>query len=372
MMEVQMKNSFGNNVQITIFGESHGPFIGAVIDGLAPGMVVEESFIEHQLSLRRPSGTISTARVEADKFQIVSGMFNGRATGTPLCILIPNTAQKSKDYSDLASKARPGHADYTAQCKYHGFQDYRGGGHFSGRLTAALVAAGAVVIPALKKKGIFIGTHVRSCSDVQDIAFSDNEEELNTQIAILGNLGFGVLDEQASAEMRKAIEAVAKEGDSVGGVLETAVTGLPAGLGEPWFDSIEGLLSHALFSIPAIKGVQFGSGFDMVNGKGSEFNDPFKMKDGRIMTSTNNNGGINGGITNGMPVVFRCAVKPTPSIYKEQDTVDFLKGEDAKLTIEGRHDPAIVHRARIVVDSMVALVFYDVLTGRYGADFFAN
>ncbi|MBR2281790.1 MAG: chorismate synthase, partial [Spirochaetales bacterium] len=328
--------------------------------------------IEHQLSLRRPLGAISTARVEADRFQIVSGVFNGRATGTPLCILIPNTEQRSKDYSRLAGLARPGHADYTAQCKYHGFQDYRGGGHFSGRLTAALVAAGGVVIPALKRKGIFIGTHVSSCAGICDTPFSGNEDELNTQIAMLGNLGFGVLDEQVSADMRKAIEAASKDGDSVGGVLETAVTGLPAGLGEPWFDSIESLLSHALFSIPAIKGVQFGAGFDKVNGRGSDFNDPFGMKDGRVVTRTNNNGGINGGITNGMPVVFRCAVKPTPSIYKEQDTVDFLKGQDARLAVEGRHDPAIVHRARIVVDSVVALVLYDVLVGHYGTDFFAD
>ncbi len=367
-----MKNSFGNNVQVTIFGESHGPYIGVVLDGLTPGMMVHEDFIKHQLDLRRPAGAISTSRVETDKFEIVSGLMDDHATGTPLCILIPNTAQKSKDYSQLQSVARPGHADYAAQCKYHGFQDYRGGGHFSGRLTAALVAAGGVVIPALKKKGIFIGTHIQSCAGIQDESFSNDEKALNRQIAILSNLGFAVLDEEASKSIRSAIEAAGKEGDSVGGVLETAVTGLPSGLGEPWFDSMESLLSHALFSIPAIKGVEFGSGFDMVNCKGSEFNDPFAMDGARVVTLTNNNGGINGGITNGMPLVLRCAVKPTPSIYKEQNTVDFSKGENTKLSIEGRHDPAIIHRARVVVDSIVALVLYDVLVGRYGSDFFVG
>ncbi len=367
-----MKNSFGNNVQITIFGESHGPFIGAVIDGLTPGIKVDEDFIVHQLSLRRPSGVISTARVEKDQFQIVSGLFNGRATGTPLCILIPNSEQRSKDYSKTASLARPGHADYTAQCKYNGFQDYRGGGHFSGRVTAAIVAAGAVVIPALKGKGILIGTHIRTCSGIGDTPFSSDEEALRRQIEALGKRSFAVIDDATEERMRAAIEDAANEGDSVGGVLETAISGLPAGLGEPWFDTVEGLLSHALFSIPAIKGVQFGSAFDMVDRRGSEFNDQMAMRDGKVVTLTNNNGGVNGGITNGMPVLLRCAVKPTPSIYKSQGTVDFVKGEDAQLSLEGRHDPAIIHRARVVVDSMVALVLYDILVGRYGTDFFAD
>ncbi len=367
-----MKNTFGNNVQITIFGESHGSFIGAIIDGLTPGMMVDEDFIGKQLSFRRPSEGISTSRVEQDMFQIVSGEFNGRATGTPLCILIPNTQQQSKDYSKLASIARPGHADYTAQCKYHGFQDYRGGGHFSGRITSALVAAGAVVIPALKRKGIFIGTHIQSCAGIKDSNFSSNEFELNNQIAALCNMSFAVLDDSVEDRMRDAIIAAAKDGDSVGGVLETAVTGLPAGLGEPWFDSMESLLSHALFSIPAIKGVQFGSAFDMVDKRGSEYNDPFAIKDGKVVTLTNNNGGINGGITNGMPVILRCAVKPTASIFKKQETVNFITNENTELSLEGRHDPSIVHRARIVVDSVIALVLYDVLIGRFGTDFFAD
>ena len=374
-----MKNSIGNNLQVTLFGESHGPVIGCVLDGLTPGIKIDEDFIRHQLSLRRPSGKISTARVEKDEFQIVSGEFNGYTTGTSLCILIPNSTQHSKDYSKTASLARPGHADYTAECKYHGFQDYRGGGHFSGRLTAALVAAGAIVLPALAQKGILIGTHIKSCGGIKDIDFAEGTAStlttLNTlteQIKALNEKTFAVLDDDAATKMQAEIERVASEGDSVGGVLETVITGLPAGLGEPWFDSFESVLSHALFSIPAVKGVQFGAGFDLVDGHGSEFNDSFRADNGKVYTTTNHNGGINGGITNGMPVIFRCAVKPTPSIYKEQQTIDFKKNENASLTIEGRHDPAIIHRARVVADSVTALVVADVLLGRFGTDYFAD
>ena len=363
-----MKNSFGQNMQITLFGESHGPYIGAVLDGLAPGIAVDESFIASQLTLRRPAGKISTARVEADEFIIASGVFNGKTTGTPLCILIPNTAQHSTDYENAPRIARPGHADYTAQCKYHGYEDFRGGGHFSGRITAALVAAGAVVIPALKAKGIKLGTHIASLHRIEDRAFGDIAADIDT----LNSSAFAVLDSEAAEQMKKAAEEAAEAGDSVGGVLETAVTGLPAGVGEPWFDTLEGVLSHALYSIPAIKGVQFGAGFDLADGFGSEFNDPLRNEDGRIITLTNNNGGINGGITNGMPVMFRCAVKPTPSIYSEQKSIDLKTLENADLQIKGRHDPSIIHRARVVVDSMTALVLYDVLSGRYGTDWFCG
>ena len=363
-----MKNSFGTNMQITLFGESHGPFLGAVLDGLAPGMDVDEDFIRSQLTLRRPVGAISTGRIEADEFSIVSGVFNGKTTGTPLCILIPNTAQHSKDYENAPRIARPGHADYAAHCKYHGFEDYRGGGHFSGRITAGLVAAGAIVIDALRKKEIFIGTHISSLHDIKDRTFLD----LKADIEKLNSEEFAVLDEAAGESMKKAVEEAAAIGDSTGGVLETAVIGLPAGVGEPWFDTVESLLAHALYGIPAIKGVQFGAGFDLVNGMGSEFNDPIRNKDGAIVTTTNHNGGINGGITNGMPVTFRCAVKPTPSIYTEQKSIDLNTGENADLQINGRHDPAIIHRVRVVVDSVTALVLYDILSGRYGTDFFAG
>ena len=360
-----MKNTFGHDLAVTIFGESHGPAVGAVLDGLAPGIPVDKGFIRHQLSLRRPFGDISTDRREEDEFEIVSGVFEGRTTGTPLCILIRNTDVQSGDYIKNRALARPGHADYTAFCKYHGFEDYRGGGHFSGRVTAALVAAGAVVIPALSVNGVSIGTHIKSCGGVSDRDFID----LAADITELSGKRFAVLDEEKGAEMRRIIEEASAQKDSVGGVLETAVLGLTAGVGEPWFDTVEGMLAHGLFSIPAIKGVQFGAGFDLADGLGSQFNDPFFMENGRIRTASNNNGGVNGGLTNGMPLLFRCAVKPTPTIGQEQATVDFIDKRDEVLSSGGRHDPAVIHRARIVVDSVAALVLADLLTSRFGADY---
>jgi len=363
-----MKNTFGNSIALTLFGESHGEMIGAVLDGLAPGIRVDEAFIRAQLSLRRPAGKISTARQETDDLRIVSGIFEGRTTGTPLTVLIPNTAQHSGDYSATRSLARPGHADYTAFAKYHGYEDYRGGGHFSGRVTAALVAAGAILIGALREKGILIGTHIASCAGIADRDFGD----LCADITALNAKTFAVLDEEQGQKMRAEIEKAAAEGDSVGGVLETVVTGVPAGVGEPWFDTAEGMLAHALFAIPAVKGVQFGDAFAMANGRGSAYNDSYYISDQEIKTRTNHNGGINGGITNGMPIRFSCAVKPTPSIFKEQETVDFIKGEDAKLALKGRHDPAIIHRARVVVDSVTALVVADLLAQRCGTDWLAS
>lgn len=359
-----MKNTFGQSLTVTLFGESHGPYIGAVLDGLAPGIEIDEEFIKHQLSLRRPAGKISTKRVEQDEYIIASGVFNGKTTGTPLSILIPNSVQKSSDYENSPRIARPGHADYTANEKYHGFEDYRGGGHFSGRITAAVVAAGAVVIPALIKKGIRIGTHIKSCGGIADREFEDYIKDIES----LSKTNFPVLDENKAANISKMMEKTAAEGDSVGGVLETVITGMPTGVGEPWFDTVEGILAHAMYSIPAIKGVQFGDAFDMVDKKGSEYNDAFRMEGDRVVTLTNHNGGINGGITNGMPILFRCAVKPTPSIYKEQESIDLNSKEDANLQIVGRHDPAIIHRARIVVDSMTAIAIYDMLAVRYGTD----
>ena len=360
-----MKDSFGNSVSVTISGESHGAALVAVLSGLAPGIPVDEDFIAAQLTKRRPAGAISTARREADKFEILSGVFGGFTTGTPVTILIPNENTVSKDYSEIASSARPGHADYAAQCKYHGFQDYRGGGHFSGRVTAALVAAGAIALSALGRKGIKLGTHVASCGGVRDRAFGNLDEDID----LLNSEGFAVLDGEAGKKMEEAILAARENLDSVGGVLETAVTGVPAGVGEPFFDSVESRLAHILFSIPAIKGVEFGSGFAMADMRGSEANDPFGIDEsGKIYTKTNHNGGINGGITNGAPIVFRCAVKPTPSVARPQETVDFIKNEEKILEIHGRHDPAIVHRARVVVDSAAALALCDLLAERYGTD----
>ena len=359
-----MKNTFGTSVAVTLFGESHGPAVGAVLDGLAPGIPVDEGFIARQLTLRRPFGDVSTARVEPDRFELVSGVFEGKTTGTPLCILIPNEDARSRDYAALRALARPGHADYTAYVKYHGFADHRGGGHFSGRITAALVAAGAVAISALRAKGVVIGTHIARCGGVADRALSD----LAAELPALNEKTFAVLDESAGEAMQSVIAAAAAEGDSVGGILETAVTGLPAGVGEPWFDTLEGMLAHALFSIPGVKGVDFGGAFDRVDLRGSAYNDAFYMDGAAVRTKTNHNGGVNGGVSNGMPLVFRCAVKPTPSVRVQQETVDFLAGEDVTLTVEGRHDPAIVHRARVVADSVTALVLCDALALRFGTD----
>ena len=251
-----MKNTFGNQLSVTLFGESHGHEIGAVLDGIAPGISVDEEFIRRRLALRRPAGDgLSTARAEGDPFRIVSGVFEGKTTGTPLCLLIPNGDTHSRDYN--RGMARPGHADYTAECKYHGFQDYRGGGHFSGRLTAPLVAVGAILLSALAKKGITVGTHIASLAGIPDRPLSaDPTADLNR----LNETQFPVLDEAAAGRMKEAIRSAAADGDSVGGILETAAVGMPAGVGEPWFDTVESLLSHALFGIPAVKGVEFGAG----------------------------------------------------------------------------------------------------------------
>ena len=359
-----MKNTIGSNVTVTLFGESHGPSIGVVIDGLAPGMPVDEEVIKEMLSRRRPAGGISTARREQDPFVIESGVFEGRTTGTPVCIRIANSDTRSGDYSATRYLARPSHADYTANQKYHGYEDYRGGGHFSGRITAALVAAGALVMPALNAKGIFIGTHISRCAGIADRAFENLQQDIDT----LNKAEFAVLDAAAGEKMQRAILAAKADGDSVGGVLETAVIGLEAGLGEPWFDTVESVLSHILFSVPAVKGVEFGAGFALAEMTGAQANDPFCMEKGRVQTKTNNSGGINGGITNGMPLIFRCAMRPTPTISRAQETVDMDKLENATLQAKGRHDPCIVQRARVVMDCVTALTVCDLLAGRYGTD----
>ena len=363
-----MKNTFGNNITVTLFGESHGEAIGAVLDGIPAGIEIDLSFISKQLDLRRPIGKISTPRSEADKFQIVSGCFNGKTTGTPICIVIPNENTHSKDYSSSYGKARPGHADYTAFSKYNGCEDYRGGGHFSGRITAGLVAAGAIAIKMLDSKNIKIGTHILKCAGVFDDSFKD----INVELDVLNSKAFAVINDDKGKQMIENIEKAAAKGDSVGGILETVVTGLPVGVGEPWFDSLESVLSHGLFSIPAVKGVEFGQGFSCVDMLGSEMNDSFKLDNGEIVTETNNNGGINGGISNGMPLVIKCAVKPTPSISKEQNTVDFINNENTVLSVKGRHDPCIVHRARVVADSVVAITLCDMLSQKFGTDWFGE
>lgn len=359
-----MKNTFGTSVSLSVFGESHGPYVGAVLDGLAPGIEVSDESIKHALDLRRPYGKISTARKEKDEYIIASGVFNGKTTGTPITVIIPNADTKSRDYN--YGVARPGHADYTAFCKYHGFEDYRGGGHFSARVTTGIVAIGAIARDALKRKNIFIGTHIKMLGGIFDRCFSDNLQE---DIEVLYSKLFPTLCDSAKELMIKKIEETASECDSIGGKLETVITGVPAGVGEPFFDSVESKLSHMLFSVPALKGVLFGAGEEFLNMTGSCANDAFYMKDGKVSTVTNNNGGINGGITNGEPIVFSCIMKPTPSIYKTQKTVNFTTNENSDITIAGRHDPCIVHRARIVIDSLTAICLCDILSERFGTDF---
>ena len=357
-----MKNTFGQSLTVTLFGESHGAAVGAVVDGLAPGLPVSREEIERQLARRRPSDALSTARKEEDAFELLSGVFDGHTTGTPLCIVIPNRDTRSGDYS--YGLARPSHADYAAYRKYHGYEDYRGGGHFSGRITAALAAVGGILLPALHRRGIEIGTHILRCGGVADRAFSD----LAPELSLLRTRALPTLDPLRGEEMAERIRAAAQENDSVGGIAQTAVLGLPAGLGEPWFDSVEGLLSHALFSLGGVKGVEFGAGFAAADMKGSECNDPLRVSGGRIVTTTNNNGGVNGGITNGMPIVFRCAVKPTPSIALPQDSVDFVRGENVTLCVRGRHDPCVAPRACPVIDAVTALTVADLLLMRFGND----
>ncbi len=364
-----MKNTFGTSVSVTLFGESHGEEIGAVLDGMAPGIPVDTAYIDACLAKRRPSDALSTARREPDHYRIVSGVKDGFTTGAPLAVLIPNTDTRSGDYAAMAGVARPNHADYAAYCKYHGYEDARGGGHFSGRLTAPLVALGAIARTALQRVGVELGAHISALADVLDKPFSlDPAEELRT----LAAADFPVLDAEAAPRMRAAVLSAKEAGDSVGGIIECAVTGMPTGVGEPWFDAVECTLARSLFAIPAVRGVEFGAGFEIAKMRGSEANDAFRSEAGHVVAATNHSGGVQGGITNGMPVTFRVAVKPTPTIAREQETVNFMTGENTTLAARGRHDPAIVHRACAVVEAVTALTLCDMLAVRFGTDYLAG
>ncbi|WP_230266487.1 chorismate synthase [Allobaculum fili] len=356
-----MKNTFGEQIALTIFGESHGEMIGAVLDGLPAGFAIDLDKLNFEMEKRKAKGALSTKRQEADQVRIVSGFFEGHTTGTPLCLLIENTNTRSQDYAKLKTRLRPGHADWSAFEKYNGWQDYRGGGHFSGRLTAPVVAAGAICRQILESKGVHIGTQILQLGHVNAVSMASlNPAELESLLDKLSALEFPAADDEVSARMQEVIENASAELDSVGGILQTGVTGFPAGVGEPFFDSAESRLSHGLFSIPAIKGVSFGAGFGFASMTGSQANDPIQADDcGNLYTETNNNGGINGGITNGMPILFQTCIKPTPSIYLEQDSADYQTRQNVKLAIKGRHDPAIIHRARAVVDAMTAFCLLD-------------
>lgn len=355
-----MGDVWGRNIKLSIFGESHGKAIGVVIDGLPSGFEIDMDQVNFEMSRRVPGkNQLSTARKESDSVDIVSGFFEGKTTGTALCGIIYNQDMRSKDYSKIKNIIRPSHADYNAFVKYNGFQDYRGGGHFSGRITAPIVFAGAIFKQILSKKGIDIFGRVKSISNVKDkeISYVDLpekklfEEILQREIPALGELN--------GRQMKEAIIEAKSNGDSVGGVVEVFSTGIPTGYGDPFFDSIESSISHLAFSVPAVKGIEFGAGFEITKKNGSEVNDCYYLDDNKIKTRTNNNGGIVGGISTGMPLVFRVAIKPTPSIYKDQETVNIEEMKNTTFKVEGRHDPCVVIRALPVIESVAAIALAD-------------
>lgn len=356
-----MRGNFGEHFMLTIFGESHGPAIGIVIDGVPAGTPIDEAAIAADMARRAPGNDpTATARKEADAVRIVSGILNGRATGTPLCGMIENTNTRSGDYAQMIARMRPGHADYAGRIKYHGYNDPRGGGHFSGRLTAPLVFAGAIARQLLAAKGIGIGAHIAAIGGVADDALDPVRVDAAT-LSRLRGLRFPLLDPEKEAPMRAIVEAARLEGDSVGGVIECAATGVPAGIGSPFFGSLESVASQLLFSIPAVKAVEFGDGLAISALRGSAANDPIRFDAGRVVCTSNHNGGVTGGITNGMPVLLRVAVKPTPSIARQQQTVNLLTGENETLSITGRHDPCIVPRAVVVVESALAIALCELM-----------
>lgn len=359
-----MASGFGKNFHISIFGQSHGAAIGVVIDGFQPGFPLDTEKLREFLSTRAPGGALSTPRKEADEPEFLSGLENGVLCGAPLAAVIPNTNCRSDDYKQMLDVPRPGHADYTAQAKYGGAQDIRGGGHFSGRLTAPLCIAGGIARQILETKGIYIYARVKSIGKIEDPAPTPFPDEASMR-ALHGRLP--VYSEDAREAMTNAIEQARAEGDSVGGVIECAVFGLPAGLGEPMFDGVESTVAKIVFGIPAVKGVEFGSGFASAAMYGSENNDAFYYDEtGGVKTKTNHHGGALGGITSGMPLVFRAALKPTPSISKTQQSISLNKKENTELSVKGRHDPCIVPRAVPCVISAAALAVYDMILDAEG------
>ena len=355
-----MNNTFGRSAALTIFGESHGVSIGAVLDGLPAGEAIDWDAVRTEMARRAPGrNAMSTARSEADAFEVQSGFFNGYTTGTPLCAVIRNGDHRSKDYDQLRHIMRPGHADYSGKIRYGGYNDFRGGGHFSGRLTAPLVFAGAVASQILKRRGVAVGAHILQIGSFRDTAFNPLGED-EALFESLKQETLPVLDKTKQSEMEGEIMAAKGDLDSVGGIIECMITGLPAGLGNPLFDSVESALSHMMFSVPAVKGVEFGDGFALASMRGSGANDAFYYDGAAVKTKTNRNGGINGGITNGMPVLFRVAVKPTPSISRLQETIDTDTQENCTLEIKGRHDPCIVQRAVPVVEAAASWAILDV------------
>jgi len=351
-----MSSIIGKNLKVSIFGQSHSEGIGVVIDGLPTGFEIDMEKLSAFMATRAPgNASFATARKEADAPHFLSGLFEGKTCGAPLCAVIENTNTRSKDYSNLKITPRPGHADYTAELKYSGFQDYTGGGHFSGRLTAPLCVAGGIALQILDEWGIKITAHIKSIKDIEDDDFDMNnikEPESDT---------FPVLNKLKGEEMLSVIEKAKENADSVGGVIECVIENVPAGIGDPMFDGIENKIAQIIFAIPAVKGIEFGKGFAASKMLGSENNDAFEMRDGEIKTKTNNCGGILGGISNGMPILFRAAIKPTPSIGIPQQSVNLNTMQNESVTITGRHDPCIVPRAVAAIKASAAIAILDLL-----------
>lgn len=365
-----MASQFGNLLKISLFGESHGSAVGVLLDGLPAGEAIDLEALQKFLDRRRPGkNSLSTARCEPDRPRFLSGITGGRTNGSPLCAVIDNSDVRSSDYTALADKPRPGHADYTAYVRWRGRADGRGGGHLSGRLTAPLCLAGGIVKQILARRGIHTGAHLASVAGICDEPFppvptAELFEAISTK-------AFPVIDGQKGRQMQKKIAEAAAQGDSVGGVIECAAIGVPAGLGSPHFDGVENRLAAALFGIPAVKGLEYGAGFESAALRGSQNNDPFVIdKGGAVRTATNNCGGILGGITNGMPLLLRAAVKPTPSIGMAQQTVSLSRREATGVVVKGRHDPCIAHRAVPVVEAVTAAVIFDLILE--GQDYGAN
>ena len=354
-----MSNTLGSKYRVTVFGQSHSPMIGAVIEGVPAGIAPDMEAIAAFMARRAPgSSDLATPRREADALRVLAGLNErGETCGAPLAVAIENADARSRDYDALRDVPRPGHADYTAAVKYAGHNDIRGGGQFSGRLTAPLCFAGALALQLLNQRGVRVRARIHSVAGIEDAPVDFADPPLD---AISAD-SLPCLDADAARRMADAIRAARDAGDSVGGVVECFATGLPAGLGDGMFDGVENRVARALFGIPAVKGVEFGAGFDAAKLRGSEHNDAFRMRDGRVVTETNRCGGALGGITTGMPLVVRAAFKPTPSIAREQRSVSLGRMEDAPLTVQGRHDPCVVPRAVPVVEAVVACVVLDML-----------
>lgn len=358
-----MSSTYGERIRLSIFGQSHGPAIGMTMDGIPAGLPVDIEKLQTFLNRRAPGhNAYSTPRKETDIPQFISGVVDGFTCGAPITAIIPNTNTRSQDYSHLKDCPRPGHADFTAQMKYNGYQDVAGGGHFSGRLTAPLCIAGGLCKQWLETEGITIGAHISMIAGIADAPLS--LDMCNPDFSLIQK-DFPVINIQAGCDMQKEIEQARKDGDSVGGVIECIATGLPVGLGEPMFGGMESRIAQIVYGIPAVKGLEFGSGFAGSYMRGSENNDAFSIEQERVVTQTNNSGGILGGITNGMPLIFRAAIKPTPSIAKQQVSVSLSKMQQQSLQVGGRHDPCIVPRAVPVVEAAAALAIMDTWLMQY-------